>query len=175
MQPQGELTQTGTWQGPGGVVFEFATTANLKAPALKTLFAYWLAKSAGRIGPSRDDINPTDIPAILPNIHMHDVLDGGRAFRARLIGTQIVAAIGDDQTNRIFTESENDLVGARVFAAMSAVVTHKRPIRGTARHAAAPRLDFLSAESVFLPLSSDGQKVNKLLACTIFSQPQSLL
>jgi hypothetical protein len=58
---------------------------------------------------------------------------------------------------------------------MNAVVSKKRPIRCTARHTAAPHLDFLSAETLCLPLSDDGKTVNKLLGCTIFSQPQSLL
>ena len=80
MQPQEEPGHTGVWQGPGGLVFEFATAANLNAPALKVLFAYWVGKCGGRFAPTREDINPKDIPSILPNIHMHEVLDGGRAF-----------------------------------------------------------------------------------------------
>jgi hypothetical protein len=175
MQPAGESTSVTSWEGPGGVMFEFATSTNLKALALKTLFAYWLAKCAGRFAPSREDIDPKDIPAILPNIHMHDVLDAGRAFRVRIIGTRIVAAIGEDQTHRVLTEADDDLLGARTFAAMHAAVTHKRPIRCMARHAAAPHVNFLSAETLCLPLSQDGKKVSKLLACTIFSQPHALL
>lgn len=175
MQPAGESASATVWEGPGGIVFEFATSTNLNALMLKTLFAYWLGKCAGRFAPSRQDIDPKEIPAILPNIHMHDVLDRGRALRVRLLGTQIVAAIGEDQTQRILTATEDDLMGARSFAAMNAVVTHKRPIRCMARHTAAPHLDFLSAETLCLPLSQDGETVSKLLACTIFSQPHSLL
>jgi hypothetical protein len=176
MQPKGEtLRQSQVWEGPGGMHFELATSANLIAPALKTLFAYWAAKCAGRFAPTREDIDPKDIPAILPNIHMHDVLDAGKAFRVRLLGTQIVAAVGEDQTQRTFTETDDDLLGARMFVVQRAVMEQRRPIRSTARHTAARHLDFLSAESLCMPLSQDGVSVDKLLACTIFSQPRSLL
>lgn len=174
MQPQGERKST-AWEGPGGIWFDVASSQNLEAPELKLLYAYWLAKRADRLAPSRADIHPKDIPALLPSIHLYDVLDGGRAFGVRLIGTHIVAAIGTDPTGLILTPAERELMYERTFAALTAALTHKQPVRMTAEKSAAPQFNYLSAENLVLPLSDDGATVNKLLACTIFKQPRSLL
>ena len=59
-------------------------------PKMIRLYEYWRKKAAGPgLLPSRRDIDPTDIPALLDNIWMLDVVGEPRRFRFRLIGDAI--------------------------------------------------------------------------------------
>jgi hypothetical protein len=53
---------------------------------------YWRRKAAGRPMPDRRDLNPAEIPDLLPWIVLWDVVPGG--FRIRLAGTAICEAHG---------------------------------------------------------------------------------
>jgi len=47
---------------------------------------------------ARDDLDPTDFPALLKNLILAEVGDAGREIRYRLVGTEIAAAHGYDFT-----------------------------------------------------------------------------
>jgi hypothetical protein len=53
---------------------------------------YWRNKAAGRVMPDRRDLNPAEIPDLLPWIVLWDVIPGG--YRIRLAGTGICEAHG---------------------------------------------------------------------------------
>jgi hypothetical protein len=53
---------------------------------------YWRTKANGRAMPDRVDLNPTEIPDLLPWIVLWDVIPGG--YRIRLAGTAICEAHG---------------------------------------------------------------------------------
>ena len=60
------------------------------------LYRYWLAKRGGRPMPPRSDINPTEIPALLPYLGIIEKADG--ELRYRLMGTSMVEQLGFDAT-----------------------------------------------------------------------------
>jgi hypothetical protein len=64
--------------------------------------AYIMRKTEAKRLPSRSGINPNEIPALLPNIVLIDVVGSAERFRFRLIGTNITLAIGADNTGREF-------------------------------------------------------------------------
>ena len=70
---------------------------------LQEAFEYWRGKAAGRPMPCRADIDPTEIPRLLPHVMLVDVLDGGR-YRYRLIGTENASAHGFEATGRYLDE-----------------------------------------------------------------------
>ena len=53
---------------------------------------YWRGKAAGRAMPDRRDLDPTEIPDLLPWIVLWDVIPG--SYRIRLAGTAICQAHG---------------------------------------------------------------------------------
>jgi hypothetical protein len=58
--------------------------------AFLEFYEYWLGKGrgAGKAMPARADIDPLDIPALLANVFLIDVVPGNpRRFRFRLVGT----------------------------------------------------------------------------------------
>ncbi len=54
--------------------------------------------------PRRRDIDPTEIPRLLPNLQITELIDGGARIRYRLTGTAIVNAYGADLTGKYFQE-----------------------------------------------------------------------
>src|SRR5260221_12496676 len=72
-------------------------------PRLEAAFHYWPRKAAGRLMPSRADIDPIEIPKLLPDVMLVDVLPDGR-YRYRLIGTENARAQGINASGRFLDE-----------------------------------------------------------------------
>ena len=62
-------------------------------PRIKALYDYWNALRRGRAMPSRADIDPIEIPALLPYIIMYDVGASG-GYTVRLVGEESCALSG---------------------------------------------------------------------------------
>ena len=58
-------------------------------PEQRQLYDYWLSRAAQGALPGRSDINPADIPRLLPYISLIDVSDRLEASRIRLAGTRL--------------------------------------------------------------------------------------
>lgn len=68
-----------------------------------SIYKYWSSKCSGGRLPTRKDINPKDIKHILPYISMIDVIDHGRDFRVRLIGSEVQRYIGHNCTDEFLS------------------------------------------------------------------------
>lgn len=66
-----------------------AFRAQLVVPEQRQLYDYWLARSESGLMPKRADINPADIPRLLPFISLIDVGDKLEQSRVRLAGTRL--------------------------------------------------------------------------------------
>jgi len=64
------------------------TTETDPDPDLTALHEYWTGKCAGRKMPCRGDIDPTEVPTLLPHLFMVEIHAPLR-FRFRLVGTAI--------------------------------------------------------------------------------------
>jgi|GEM_PF-405096 len=67
---------------------------------LTDLFFYWQGKRHGQSFPSRADIDPLDIPALLPIVFLVDVEGDPADFRFRLVGSEFARKFGADMTGR---------------------------------------------------------------------------
>ena len=88
------------------------TAVYLDAPAaaspitderLQDALDYWRRQSAGTAMPRRADIDAIDIPKLLPDVMLVEVLPSGR-YRYRLIGTGNTEAHGFSATGRYLDE-----------------------------------------------------------------------
>ncbi len=76
----------------------------IQEQSLQQLYAYWAAKRHGRRMPCRSDIDPVDIPRLLPNLMLLDVVPAAspsvpvHRYRFRLAGTAICQVAGFDLT-----------------------------------------------------------------------------
>src|SRR5690554_3316287 len=75
-------------------------------PRIRAFYSYWDAKRAGRLMPSRLDIDPAEIVAFLPSIIILDVVSHAPLrLRYRLVGTMEAEARGGDPTGKLVGES----------------------------------------------------------------------
>ncbi|HUL05645.1 MAG TPA: PAS domain-containing protein [Candidatus Acidoferrum sp.] len=130
---------------------------------MNAIHAYWLAKRGQRRMPSRWDIEPTEIPRLLRNLMLVDVLYDPIRFRYRLIGTNVVDATGENRTGKCFDTVEFITANPIVREQYVAAATTGEPV-----HSMEPfyRLDNRRAyevERLLLPLSSDGVAVDMIL------------
>ena len=90
----------------------------LPFPPLVELLGYWQAKRRGRPAPDKDDIDPIDLPRLLPDIALLDAAPPGGVFRYRLAGSRAVAMLGREPrglTQRDLHENPTDPAVLRVM------------------------------------------------------------
>jgi hypothetical protein len=136
---------------------------------LADLLAYWRGLATVRL-PGRADIDPIEIGApLLPHVFLADVLDGGRRFRWRLIGTHIVTHAGTDDTGKDFELSIAPAMRATIIGHYRKVVLSRQRLchRGsfTGRDGRAYRY-----QRLLLPLATDGESVDMILGGAVFDQ-----
>jgi hypothetical protein len=66
---------------------------------LERLLAYWRFKRGARKMPARADIDPAEIPDLLPLISLFEIENG--RFRIRLAGHKIVEAYGLEPRGKV--------------------------------------------------------------------------
>lgn len=112
--------------------------------------------------PSRADLEPTEIPNLLPYVALIEAESEPRRFRWRLIGTHITQAMGYDSTGRYFDEKYSGQVLLDLMAVYERVLSSRKPIRHFGRPTFADK-HYAEYESTHLPLSSDGNDVDIIL------------
>ncbi len=134
--------------------------------------AYWRSKVVGTLLPARSDIDPAEIPRLLPNVMLLDVQRSPEwNFRYRLVGTRVVEHLFRDYTGSWFSEIEHQRPPSRVFDNCRRVAETGRPLLANTEYVG-PHQGFRRAEDVMLPLAEDGRTVDTVL---IFVQYMSKL
>jgi len=136
--------------------------SELSAPRLKQAFAYWQSKRTGRAMPSRRDIDPGDIPKLLPYLMLIDVLPAPLDFHYRLIGTEICSISKHDYTGKRFSEVPGKGKGSVVWDNCEKVVLTKMPFSRTPPYIG-PEQYLRECENVLLPLSENDTEVSMIL------------
>ena len=126
------------------------------------LYRYWDGTRNGRLMPARRDIDPADIPALLPHVSLIHKLDG--QFRFRLVGSAAGEQFGRDLTG--------DVVGSHVGNAPETVAATQavcervfstaRPVFSPGHYETRPGLIY-HGSVLLLPLSDDGMRVNMII------------
>jgi hypothetical protein len=139
-------------------------------PILGPAFQYWQEKCGARAMPRRRDIDPGEIPRLLPNVQITELVDGGRRIRYRLAGTAIVEAYGAELTGKYFDEVFTEQRLRFVEANYRMVCHEKRPLLVCNRYLSA-RDTKLICTRIVLPLSEDDVNVNQCLTAMSFHFP----
>jgi hypothetical protein len=140
---------------------------------LRDLHAYWQQRRAGRRCPARVDIDPIEIPALLPHILLTEVVDGGLRFRWRLIGTEVERNFGCPMTGRYVDELLRDQYLDYVEGLYRSVVSGCTPVYSensynTRSNGWEVGSELLRTARLMLPLSPDGETVNMVLVGQVF-------
>lgn len=136
---------------------------------LDQAFAYWCRKAAGRALPRRRDIDPIEIPKLLPDVMLVDVEGDGR-YRYRLIGTENTQAQGVKATGRYLDEV---LPGPEyrnhVIALYDEAVRERCALYSECLFLSPDRMaPERHTKVLFMPLSEDGERVNMVFVLQIF-------
>jgi hypothetical protein len=141
---------------------QLADIAKIAEPPLRGLYDYWSAKRGTRVWPSRSDILPEEIKPLLPYVMLVDVLDDGRHFRFRLVGTDV--AIGVDPTGKLQHEAVPEGIYRDHITAL-----FRRGAAGPGALYSRSAYDYTRVEGprsisrLFMPLSADGTVIDKML------------
>ena len=139
---------------------------------LVALLDYWNVKRRERIAPSRADIDPAEIPALLANLFLVDVEGDPPVFRIRLVGTAIVDRYGEEIRGRTLEELDLGDQLDSILDQYHQTVRHREPTY--CRHRFwRDSGGFINYERLLLPLSSDGERIDVLMG-GIYELPDPL-
>lgn len=149
--------------------------ASLDEPLLAELHAYWAGRRGERVAPARSDIDPVDIPHLLPHIALAEVVMPEDAaagntvprIRYRLAGTEIEARFGTPLTNRFLDELKQGEYLAYIQSLYRRLIEEPAPIYSEGSFAAGDG-NRLLAKRLMLPLSDDGKTVNMVLSGVVY-------
>jgi hypothetical protein len=144
----------------------------LSHPSVRRLFDYWRGKGGADRLPGRQDVDPLDIPDLLPHVTIFDVERGaaGLRFRIRLLGTATVELLGSDCTGHYLDEQMLPEDAARIIASYRLVVEERRP-HFWRSYLLTPGREHIHYERLLLPLARDGRTVDMLLALFVPVDP----
>jgi hypothetical protein len=143
--------------------------SSLQAERLRIAYGYWLGKRQGRLMPCRSDIDPVEIPALLPYVMLIDVIGHPLDFRYRLIGTAARNIMRRDYTGLLFSEIAGKGEGSVLWHGCELVVRSKAPVSMSPPYVGAePGLK--ECENVLLPLSDDRIGVTMILKVISFKR-----
>lgn len=137
----------------------------LASPKLRRFYDYWSSKRViGRL-PARRDIDPIEIPDLLPGITLMEVVhdpERGIRFKVRLFGTEHVRANRRDFTGRFVDEVFDGPEMTNLLPAYMGVVTNAEPHFWKSRIPLSGR-EHYSYHRLLLPLADDGKTVDMLI------------
>jgi len=132
-------------------------------PAVRTIVGYWVRIHPAAGLPGRQHFDPIDVPRLLSNIRLLDVIGCPPRFRVRLMGTRLREFFGSDQTGRWLDEVFSNLDGSITQSELLKAVETKAPRWRRGKPALDVEKDFMDMERVYLPFARDGQRVDMIL------------
>jgi hypothetical protein len=124
------------------------------------LYNLWNAKRGGRHMPARADLTPADLRPWLGDVHLLEVVDGGRDFLYLVYGTSIGQHHDIEMTRRHVSDWPEDM-RARAMQTYTMVTREACPYLVRQYETAQGRLR--SNHRLVLPLSRDGRTVDHIL------------
>ena len=135
---------------------------------------YWNRKRIGAEPASRHSFDPLiEKPHLAPYLMIFEPVEGDRDFRVRLMGTQVMAFIGDDVTGRLlsrhcFPDDVENAVG--LFRKCARI---REPVAAEGFYQWRNR-DFDNWQAVIAPLRLYGAEVEQFLCCLCQAKSRKL-
>lgn len=140
----------------------------MQSPVVRAAYAYWRGKCRGDLLPRRADIDPVEIPQVLPNLSLVERDAESGRMRYRLLGSALVESIGWDATGRLLDEVYPDFDRSASKAYRDQVFDMGKPSHRLGRPSLRFAKDFVNIERLYLPLAEDGRRVDMLLGVIVF-------
>ena len=135
-------------------------------PNLRQLYQYWSDKRGERSMPARADLDPLDMRFVIGNVILVDVIAGENLqFRIRVHGTHLSERVRFDLTGKMLDELPHVEFRELTRRSFTKVATTKEPLHAHRDLILDNRRR--NYETIILPLSSDGDRVDMIL-CALF-------
>jgi hypothetical protein len=128
-------------------------------PNLEQLLAYWRGKRKGDLVPGRSDIDPIEIPRLMPDVALVDILHDPLDYRYRLVGTRLVEMMGGERTGLRMREIFTPEAITATVALMEMLIARREPLAFEGRMFWLER-NYREFQALVLPLASDGSRVD---------------
>jgi hypothetical protein len=139
-----------------------AFRAQLMMQGQRELFDYWHRSAGTRRMPARSDLDPLQVPRLLPHMGLIDVADGLDQAYFRLAGTRLHDIYGQEITGKLAEDVFSGDCAAYWRRIHERVVETGLPHHGVVRGPAKGR-DHVVLFWLRLPLSEDGGRVDRIL------------
>ena len=133
-------------------------TETIRSARLRALLRYWVEKSAGLAMPFRRQIEPIEIPGILPIVLLADVTPSGA--RMRLLGTEATSAYGSETRNCLVADIQFGEFTVSWQDAFARIVQSARPAYAAGTYSRGTEL--CRVETVLTPLTEDGASISQI-------------
>lgn len=132
---------------------------------------YWKSKCADGNLPSRRDIDPTEIPTLLPWLSIVEIVavDDQLDYRMRLEGTGVASAFERDITGKCASEIYSDERLAQIREMYRSISQAKSP--RIIEYKTMRRDIEVTYQRLILPLATDGNDVDFFLVMFAFPDP----
>jgi hypothetical protein len=139
-----------------------AFRAQLILQGQRELFDYWLSSAGARRMPARSDLDPLEIPQLLPSIGLIEIRDGLDDATFRVAGTRLRDIYGEEITGKrageVFSGEAADYWRRIHLRVLESGV----PLHGVMRGPAKDR-DHVVLFWLRLPLSETGAEIDRIL------------
>lgn len=139
----------------------------IRRPSHRRALTEWhRAKGRNKL-PARRDLDLTCLAPLLPQVVLLDVTRDPIDFVYRIIGDRALANFTRNFSGMALSSIPGKGPGSRVFDNLKAIATTARPrLQGVPY--VGPNRDFISIESLAMPLASDHENVDKIMIVVEF-------
>lgn len=155
--------------GTYGADYRFGPIEEAVDTGLRQLCVRWNEIRGERAMPTRSELNPFALRGMLKFAQLFDVIDGGRDFRVRVMGSGLTDQSGLQLTGKLVSEFDNASLRTRIHTALWRVCETKEPVRLSAPHSALLHLAHRQLEAVCLPLG-EGDVVTQVISGVKYGQ-----
>ncbi|WPZ32839.1 PAS domain-containing protein [Thalassobaculum sp. OXR-137] len=141
----------------------------MQSPIVRDAYAYWAGKRRGCLLPARADIDPVDIPRLLPHVSLVEREAATGRYRYRLFGSALVEILGREPTGKYLDEIYPDFESSESRRYRDQVFEMGKPSHRIGRPSLRFPKDFVSVERLYLPLAEDGRRVNMVMGVLVSS------
>jgi hypothetical protein len=137
------------------------------------LYRYWESKRQGRRMPARRDLDPSEVPSLLPHLTLIEVV--GEQFRYRLVGSRVTQDMGREMTGTFVGTHVSPPEYARAIQSIyQRVCTSREPVFTTGEYRSPSQLTH-AVSRLLVPLSEDGETVNMILLSRVLRYDRGAL
>jgi hypothetical protein len=144
-----------------------AFRAQLVIPEQLEIYDYWCRCAGGRTMPTREDINPRDIPRLLPFVSLIEIERRPTRYRIRLAGTRLYDVYNGEITGKYVDELDWGAKRDYWISSYRRVVEAALPAQGIVR-APYEMTEHLTQFWLRLPLADPDGQVRMILSYDAF-------